>query len=60
MDPHKAMYYISAVVGMIGIGFALYFHLLRRKLQTICVASIVGEPFDSVATNSDGTQMVRG
>ena len=31
MDPHKAMYYISAVVGMIGIGFALYFHLLRRS-----------------------------
>ena len=31
MDPHKAMYYISAIVGMIGIGFALYFHLLRRS-----------------------------
>ena len=31
MDPHKAMYYISAVVGMIGIGFAFYFHLLRRS-----------------------------
>lgn len=31
MDPHKAMYYISAVVGMIGIGFALYFHLLKRS-----------------------------
>jgi NADH-quinone oxidoreductase subunit L len=31
MDPYKAMYYISAVVGMIGIGFAFYFHLLRRS-----------------------------
>ena len=31
MDPHKAMYYISAIVGMIGIGFAMYFHLLRRS-----------------------------
>jgi NADH-quinone oxidoreductase subunit L len=31
MDPYKAMYYISAVVGMIGIGVAFYFHLLRRS-----------------------------
>lgn len=31
MDPHKAMYYISAVVGFIGIGFALYFHLFFRN-----------------------------
>jgi NADH:ubiquinone oxidoreductase subunit 5 (subunit L)/multisubunit Na+/H+ antiporter MnhA subunit len=31
MDPHKAMYYISAIVGFIGISFALYFHLLRRS-----------------------------
>jgi NADH-quinone oxidoreductase subunit L len=30
MDPHTAMYFISAIVGMIGIGFALYFHLYRR------------------------------
>jgi NADH-quinone oxidoreductase subunit L len=31
MDPHKAMYYISGVVGMIGLGFAFFFHLARRK-----------------------------
>jgi NADH-quinone oxidoreductase subunit L len=31
MDPHKAMYFISAVVGFVGIAFALYFHLFRRK-----------------------------
>ncbi len=31
MDPHKAMYYISAVVGMIGLGLAFFFHLARRK-----------------------------
>jgi NADH:ubiquinone oxidoreductase subunit 5 (subunit L)/multisubunit Na+/H+ antiporter MnhA subunit len=31
MDPHAAMYYITAVVGFIGISFALYFHLFRRK-----------------------------
>ena len=31
MDPHKAMFYISAVVGFIGIGFAFFFHLLNRK-----------------------------
>jgi NADH-quinone oxidoreductase subunit L len=31
MDPHKAMYYISAVVGMIGLGLAFFFHLARRQ-----------------------------
>jgi len=31
MDPHKAMYYISAFVGFIGIGLALYFHLFCRS-----------------------------
>ena len=31
MDPHKAMYYISAIVGFIGIGFALFFHLYCRS-----------------------------
>ena len=31
MDPHVAMYYISAVVGFIGIGLALYFHLFFRS-----------------------------
>ena len=30
MDPHKAMYYISAVVGFIGIGIAFFFHLFNR------------------------------
>ena len=31
MDPHKAMYYISATVGFIGIAIAFFFHLLNRK-----------------------------
>lgn len=31
MPVHTAMYFISAVVGFIGIGFALYFHLFRRS-----------------------------
>ena len=31
MDPHKAMYYISAVVGIIGLGLAFFFHLARRE-----------------------------
>jgi NADH-quinone oxidoreductase subunit L len=30
LDPHKAMYYISAIVGFIGIAIAFYFHLARR------------------------------
>tara|TARA_B110000196_G_scaffold124810_1_gene108270 strand:+ start:2387 stop:4597 length:2211 start_codon:yes stop_codon:yes gene_type:complete len=31
MDPHKAMYYISAIVGFIGIGIAFFIHLLSRS-----------------------------
>jgi NADH-quinone oxidoreductase subunit L len=31
MDPHKAMFFISAIVGIIGICFALYFHLFNRN-----------------------------
>ena len=30
-DPHKVMYYVSAVVGAIGIGIAFFLHLLGRK-----------------------------
>ncbi len=31
LDPHKAMYYISSVVGIVGIIFAYAFHLHGRK-----------------------------
>jgi NADH-quinone oxidoreductase subunit L len=31
MDPHKAMYYISGIVGFIGIGIAMFLHLYSRK-----------------------------
>ena len=31
MDPHKVMYYVSGVVGFIGIGAAFYLHYLGRK-----------------------------
>ena len=31
MDPHKAMFYISGIVSIVGIGFAFFFHLARRK-----------------------------
>ncbi len=31
MDPHKAMYFISSVVCVVGILIALYFHLFRRS-----------------------------
>jgi len=30
-DPHKAMYFVSAVVGIIGIAIAWYLHLHRRE-----------------------------
>ena len=43
MPVHTAMYFISAIVGFIGIGFALYFHLFRRsaadKLRSTLLAS---------------------
>jgi NADH-quinone oxidoreductase subunit L len=29
-DPHKAMYYISAIIGLIGIGFAWFLHYAGR------------------------------
>ncbi|MCH2139842.1 MAG: NADH-quinone oxidoreductase subunit L [Phycisphaerales bacterium] len=31
MDPHAAMYYISGVVGLIGLSFAAWLHLWRRS-----------------------------
>lgn len=30
MDPHKVMYYVSAIVGLIGIGTAFFLHYLGR------------------------------
>lgn len=30
MDPHKAMYYVSAIVGLVGIGIAFMLHLAGR------------------------------
>jgi NADH-quinone oxidoreductase subunit L len=30
MDPHKVMYYVSGVVGFVGIGAAFFLHLLGR------------------------------
>ncbi len=30
MDPHKAMYYVSGVIGFIGIGVAFFLHYLGR------------------------------
>ncbi len=41
MPIHTAMYVISAVVGFIGIGFALYFHLLRRKAADSCRSALL-------------------
>jgi NADH-quinone oxidoreductase subunit L len=31
MDPHKAMYWISGIVGIIGLGLAAWLHLFRRQ-----------------------------
>ena len=31
MDPHKAMFWISGIVGMIGLGIAAWLHLFRRR-----------------------------
>jgi NADH-quinone oxidoreductase subunit L len=31
-DPHVTMYYVSGVVGLLGLSIAFYFHLYNRKL----------------------------
>jgi NADH-quinone oxidoreductase subunit L len=31
VDPHLMMYFVSGTIGVIGLGFAFYFHYLRRK-----------------------------
>ncbi len=43
-DPHKAMYFISAIVGVIGIAIALYFHLLSRKSADALRARLLASP----------------
>lgn len=35
-DPHKVMYYVSGVVGVIGIGLAWFFHYAGRKTAAEC------------------------
>ena len=46
LDPHKAMYYISGVIAMVGIGLAWFFHLAGRTTAAECrmdaVASKLG------------------
>ncbi len=44
MDPHAAMYYISAVVGLIGIGAALWFHLINRSAADTLRARLLANP----------------
>ncbi len=44
MDPHKVMYYVSAIVGFVGIAIALYLHLLNRKAADSLRAALLASP----------------
>ena len=44
MDPHKAMYYISGVIGIIGIAIAWWFHLASRKSADAMRARLLANP----------------
>lgn len=50
MDPHKVMYYISAVVGFIGIGIAFVLHLLGRTEAATSKADGLARAFEPVHT----------
>jgi len=44
-DPHKAMYFVSAFVGLIGIAIAWYLHLANRAAADRLRATLLAGPF---------------
>ena len=44
MDPHKAMYFISGAIGLIGIAIAWWFHLASRKSADALRARLLANP----------------
>lgn len=43
-DPHKAMYFVSAIVGFIGIAISFYLHLLNRKAADSLRGALLANP----------------
>ncbi|MCA9284528.1 MAG: NADH-quinone oxidoreductase subunit L [Phycisphaerales bacterium] len=43
-DPHTAMYVVSSVFGLVGIGFAAWLHLLNRKAADALRARLLANP----------------
>ena len=44
MDPHKVMYYVSGLIGIIGIAIAFYLHLANRKAADSLRARLLANP----------------
>ncbi|MDP6601467.1 MAG: NADH-quinone oxidoreductase subunit L [Phycisphaerales bacterium] len=44
MDPHKAMFFISGIVGFLGIGFAIWYHLVRRSAADTLRGRLLANP----------------
>ncbi|HWB19735.1 MAG TPA: hypothetical protein VG711_05495, partial [Phycisphaerales bacterium] len=44
MDPHKAMYFVSGAIGLIGIAIAWYYHLANRKAADALRARLLASP----------------
>jgi NADH-quinone oxidoreductase subunit L len=47
-DPHKIMYYVSGVVGLVGIGLAWFFHLAGRTTAAECRMDKVARLFGPI------------
>lgn len=47
-DPHKMMYYVSGVIGVVGIGLAWWFHLAGRKTAAECRMDKVARLFGPI------------
>jgi NADH-quinone oxidoreductase subunit L len=44
LDPHKAMYFVSSIIGIVGIAIAAYLHLFNRKAADSLRASLLANP----------------
>jgi NADH-quinone oxidoreductase subunit L len=47
-DPHKVMYYVSGVIGVVGIGLAAFLHLLGRKDAAHCRMDAIARLFGPI------------
>ena len=43
-DPHQAMYFVSGAIGLVGIAFAAWFHLINRKAADSLRARLLASP----------------